>query len=121
LEKKSCSFERIYFSRGTDKEIYRERKKLGKLLTPAILNSIDHDVENTVFSYIPNTAIDAYYGLMEEMDVFCDKIKIDRILDAGKTLDREKLQTIFQLKPRVEKVARQGYETAYLYHPRFTA
>ena len=105
LEKNSCSFERIYFSRGTDKEIYRERKNLGKLLTPAILRAIDHDVENTVFSYIPNTAIDAYYGLMEEMDVFCDKIKIDRILDAGKTLDREKLETIFQLKPRVEKVA----------------
>ncbi|MCX6304879.1 MAG: amidophosphoribosyltransferase [Bacteroidetes bacterium] len=105
LEKKPCSFERIYFSRGTDKEIYRERKKLGKLLTPAILRAIDHDVENTVFSYIPNTAIDAYYGLIEEMDVFCDKIKIDRILDAGASLSQEKLKTIFQLKPRAEKVA----------------
>ena len=105
LEKKSCSFEHIYFSRGTDKEIYRERKKLGKFLTPAILKAIDHDVENTVFSYIPNTAIDAYYGLIEEMDVFCDKIKIDRILDAGKSLNQELLQTIFQLKPRAEKVA----------------
>jgi amidophosphoribosyltransferase len=105
LEKKSCSFERIYFSRGTDKEIYRERKTLGKLLTPAILLAIDHDVENTVFSYIPNTAIDAYYGLIEEMDVFCDKIKIDRILDAGKSLNQETLKSIFQLKPRAEKVA----------------
>jgi amidophosphoribosyltransferase len=105
LAKKPCSFERIYFSRGTDKEIYRERKKLGKLLTPAILSAINHDVENTVISYIPNTAIDAYYGLIEEMDVFCDKIKIDRILDAGKSLDQEKLKTIFQLKPRAEKVA----------------
>jgi amidophosphoribosyltransferase len=105
LEKKPCSFERIYFSRGTDKEIYRERKNLGKLLTPAILKAIDHDVENTVFSYIPNTAIDAYYGLIEEMDVFCDRIKIDRILDAGKSLNQEKLNTIFQLKPRAEKVA----------------
>jgi amidophosphoribosyltransferase len=104
-EKKPCSFERIYFSRGTDKEIYRERKKLGKLLTPAILKAINHDVENTVISYIPNTAIDAYYGLIEEMDTFCDKIKIDRILDAGKTLDAEKLKTIFQLRPRAEKVA----------------
>lgn len=103
--KKSCSFERIYFSRGTDKEIYRERKKLGKLLTPAILKAIDHDVENTVFSYIPNTAIDAYYGLIEEMDSFCDKIKIDRILNAGKMLSEENLRTIFQLKPRAEKVA----------------
>ena len=105
LEKKSCSFERIYFSRGTDKEIYRERKKLGKFLSPAILSAIDHDLENTVFSYIPNTAIDAYYGLIEEMEGFCNKIKIDRILDAGKSLDLERLNAIFQLKPRAEKVA----------------
>jgi amidophosphoribosyltransferase len=105
LEKKPCSFERIYFSRGTDKDIYRERKKLGKLLTPAILKAINHDIENTVFSYIPNTAIDAYYGLIEEMDAFCDRIKIDRILDAGNSISPEKLKTIFQLKPRAEKVA----------------
>ncbi|MFZ4521653.1 MAG: amidophosphoribosyltransferase [Bacteroidales bacterium] len=104
-DRKPCSFERIYFSRGTDKEIYKERKTLGKLLTPSILKAIDHDVENTVFSYIPNTAIDAYYGLIEEMDAFCDRIKVDRILDAGKSLTREKLNTIFQLKPRAEKVA----------------
>jgi len=104
-DKKSCSFERIYFSRGTDKEIYRERKKLGKLLTPSILQAIDYDVENTVFSYIPNTAIDAYYGLIEEMNVFCDKIKIERILEAQKPIDQEQLKTIFQLKPRAEKVA----------------
>ncbi len=105
IDKKSCSFERIYFSRGTDKEIYRERKKLGKLLSPSILKAIDYDVENTVFSYIPNTAIDAYYGLVEEMNSFCDKIKIERILEAQKPLDQEQLKTIFQLKPRAEKVA----------------
>ncbi len=105
LERKPCSFERIYFSRGTDKEIYRERKNLGRLLAPAILKAIDHDVEHSVFSYIPNTAIDAYYGLIEEMDAFCDRIKIDRILGAGKTLNEEKLKAIFQLKPRAEKVA----------------
>lgn len=105
LEKKPCSFERIYFSRGTDKDIYRERKKLGKLLTPTILKAINHDIENTVFSYIPNTAIDAYYGLIEEMDAFCDRIKIDRILDAGNSISPEKLKVIFQLKPRAEKVA----------------
>ena len=104
-EKKSCSFERIYFSRGSDKQIYRERKKLGKLLAPEILKSIDHDLENTVFSYIPNTAIDAYYGLIEEVDRFCDKVKIDRILGAAGKLDKEKLDEIFRLKPRVEKVA----------------
>ena len=105
IDKKSCSFERIYFSRGTDKEIYRERKTLGKLLTPSILKAIDYDVENTVFSYIPNTAIDAYYGLVEEMNVFCDKIKIERILEAQKPLDQDQLKKIFQLKPRAEKVA----------------
>ena len=65
--KKSCSFERIYFSRGTDRDIYLERKKLGKLLTPAILKAIDHDLENTVFSYIPNTASVAFRGLAEEL------------------------------------------------------
>ncbi|MCK9421986.1 MAG: amidophosphoribosyltransferase [Bacteroidales bacterium] len=104
-EKRSCSFERIYFSRGTDKEIYQERKRLGKFLAPGILKAIDHDIENTVFSYIPNTAIDAYYGLIEEIDRFCDTIKIDRILDAGKSLDVSRLNEIFKLKPRVEKVA----------------
>jgi len=104
-ERKACSFERIYFSRGTDKEIYCERKQLGKMLAPSILRAIDHDVENTVFSYIPNTAIDAYYGLIEEMDRFCDQVRIDRILDNGHALTRQKLQEIFQLRPRAEKVA----------------
>jgi amidophosphoribosyltransferase len=103
--KKSCSFERIYFSRGTDKEIYRERKKLGELLSPAILKSIDHDLENTVFSYIPNTAIDSYYGLIEEIGHFCDKIKVERILEAGHSITKDKLIEIFKLQPRVEKVA----------------
>lgn len=105
VEKRSCSFERIYFSRGTDFEIYRERKKLGNFLAPAILRAIDHDIENTVFSYIPNTAIDAYYGLIEEMGSFCDKIKIERILETGNDLNRETLNKIFNLKPRAEKVA----------------
>ncbi len=105
IEKRSCSFERIYFSRGTDFEIYRERKKLGNFLAPAILRAIDHDIENTVFSYIPNTAIDAYYGLIEEMGSFCDKIKIERILETGNDLNRETLNKIFNLKPRAEKVA----------------
>jgi len=104
-EKRACSFERIYFSRGTDREIYRERKKLGKFLAPAILQAIDHDIEHTVFSYIPNTAIDAYYGLIEEMDDFCNRIKIDRILDCGKSPDPEKLKEIIRLRPRAEKVA----------------
>jgi len=105
MEKKPCSFERIYFSRGTDKEIYRERKKLGKFLAPSILKAIDYDIENTVFSYIPNTAIDAYYGLIEEIDHFCDKIKKERILEAGSGLTSESLDEILRLKPRAEKVA----------------
>jgi amidophosphoribosyltransferase len=104
-EKKACSFERIYFSRGTDKEIYRERKMLGKFLVPAVLKSVDYDLENTVFSYIPNTAIDAYYGLIEELNLFCDTIKKDRILEAEGHLTMDKLDEILKLKPRVEKVA----------------
>ncbi len=103
--KRSCSFERIYFSRGTDKEIYRERKRLGKNLTPAILKAIECDLQNTVFSYIPNTAIDAYYGLIEEVESFCDKIKAERIMEAGKQLTPELLGEILKLKPRAEKVA----------------
>ncbi|OQX76300.1 MAG: amidophosphoribosyltransferase, partial [Bacteroidetes bacterium 4484_249] len=75
LEKKACSFERIYFSRGTDKDIYQERKNLGKLLAPAILQSINHDLNNTVFSYIPNTAAVAFKGLIEEINTFCNRIK----------------------------------------------
>lgn len=105
LEKKACSFERIYFSRGTDKEIYRERKKLGKFLAPAILKAIDYDLKNTVFSYIPNTAIDAYYGLIEEIDLFCNTIKKDRILEARGKLTPAELDAILTLGPRVEKVA----------------
>jgi amidophosphoribosyltransferase len=105
LEKRSCSFEHIYFSRGTDKEIYRERKKLGKNLAPAILQATNHDLRNTVFSYIPNTAIDAYYGLIEEVDSFCDRVKSEKILEAGATLNAADLKEIFKLKPRAEKVA----------------
>jgi len=105
MERKSCSFERIYFSRGTDIDIYRERKNLGKFLAPSILEAIDYDLENTVFSYIPNTAIDAYYGLIEEIDAFCDRIKIEKILNAGPPLTQEKLDSIFRLRPRAEKVA----------------
>jgi amidophosphoribosyltransferase len=105
LEKKACSFERIYFSRGTDKEIYKERKMLGKFLAPAILKAIDYDLTNTVFSYIPNTAIDAYYGLIEELTLFCNSIKKDRILESGGKLTSAELDEILALSPRAEKVA----------------
>ncbi|MFZ4548572.1 MAG: amidophosphoribosyltransferase [Bacteroidales bacterium] len=103
--RRSCSFERIYFSRGTDKEIYNERKQLGIALTKNILSEVGHDLQNTVFSYIPNTAASAFYGLVEGLNSVCDEIKSDKILEAGPSITREQLQEIFKLKPRVEKVA----------------
>jgi amidophosphoribosyltransferase len=105
LERKSCSFERIYFSRGTDRDIYLERKKLGKLLAPEVLKAIDHDLENTVFSYIPNTASVAFRGFAEELDRFCDSIKKDRILQLGNKVSQQTLDRILMLKPRIEKIA----------------
>ena len=105
VEKKSCSFERIYFSRGTDHDIYKERKKLGSKLVNSILSAIDHDLDNTVFSFIPNTASVAFRGLIEELTNFCDGIKKDRILQLGNNVTEEKLKEILALKPRVEDVA----------------
>lgn len=105
LEKKSCSFERIYFSRGTDKDIYQERKQLGKSLGPAILKSIGYDLENTVFSYIPNTAAVAYQGLIEGVESFSNKARQEKILQLGKDITAEKLEEIFRIKPRTEQVA----------------
>jgi len=101
----SCSFERIYFSRGTDQDIYRERKNLGKFLTPAILKAVNWDIEHTVFAYIPNTAIDAYYGMIEELDNFCDNIKRERLVNLEKDAPASQVDEILQLKPRAEKVA----------------
>jgi amidophosphoribosyltransferase len=103
--KNSCSFERIYFSRGTDQEIYQERKILGKNLVPAILNAIDHDLAHTVISYIPNTAIDAYYGLLEELNRFCNDQKKEKIFQLRATITREQIEEILQCTPRTEKIA----------------
>lgn len=105
LERKACSFERIYFSRGTDVEIYRERQKLGRALTPAILEAIDHDLENTVFSYIPNTASVAFQGLMDRVHEVCAGIKKEKILQLGKSVTPEKLDEIMNIRPRIEQVA----------------
>jgi amidophosphoribosyltransferase len=105
LEKKACSFERIYFSRGTDTDIYQERKRLGSVLTPAILRAVNHDLRNTVFSYIPNTAADAFYGMVEKLDLFCNSIKKDLILKEGTEITPTRLDEILALKARVEKVA----------------
>ena len=104
-EQRKCSFERIYFSRGTDKDIYRERKKLGELLTQAVLKAVDHDLENTVFSYIPNTAESAFYGLVKGVENYLTSIKIDTIMNQRDTIGREELEKILCRKPRVEKIA----------------
>ena len=103
--KKSCSFERIYFSRGSDAEIYQERKKLGKLILPAVLDSIDEDTDNTVFSYIPNTAETSFYGLVEAAQDFLNQRKNNYILANRNTLTAETLQELLAVKIRTEKVA----------------
>jgi amidophosphoribosyltransferase len=105
LEKRACSFERIYFSRGSDQDIYRERIALGRSVCPAILEAIDHDLENTVFSFIPNTAEVACYGMMKEMEDELDRVKERRILELGPRPDAQKLRAILALRPRMEKVA----------------
>ena len=102
LEKKSCSFERIYFSRGTDPDIYYERKKLGKLLIPNILRSINFDLKNTVFSYIPNTAETAFLGMIEGLEDYLVNKRKDIILDQKPHPDS--LEEILSFKPRVEKI-----------------
>ncbi|HAQ66144.1 MAG TPA: amidophosphoribosyltransferase [Bacteroidales bacterium] len=103
--RRSCSFERIYFSRGTDTDIYTERKALGRLLVPEILKIVEFDLENTVFSYIPNTAAVAYQGMIEGLNDFCTKVKIEKITALGANLTSETLAPIMALHPRSEKVA----------------
>jgi amidophosphoribosyltransferase len=104
-EKKSCSFERIYFSRGSDMDIYRERKKLGELLTPAILQAIDYDLENTVFSYIPNTAESAFYGMIKGVENYMVEDKKKKLLEHTKELTGKEIEKIIAARPRVEKIA----------------
>ena len=103
--RKSCSFERIYFSRGTDTDIYKERKKLGNYLVDSVLKSVNWNLENTVFSYIPNTASVAFRGLTEGLENYCNKIKTERIKQLGNDASQKELSDILKLKPRVEKVA----------------
>ncbi|MBN9283439.1 MULTISPECIES: amidophosphoribosyltransferase [unclassified Flavobacterium] len=105
LPLKACSFERIYFSRGSDAEIYQERKDLGKLIMPAVLEAIDNDTDNTVFSYIPNTAETSFYGMVEAAQDFLNQRKISDILANKEVLTAEKLQDILSVKLRTEKVA----------------
>ena len=103
--RKSCSFERIYFSRGSDAEIYQERKTLGKLILPAVLKAIDKDTDNTVFSYIPNTAETSFYGMVEAAQDFLNKRKNNHILKNRDVLTKESLQELLAVKIRTEKVA----------------
>ena len=104
-ERKACSFERIYFSRGSDKEIYKERKKLGELLFPEINKAIGGDLVNTVFSYIPNTAETSFFGLVQEAQKQIKEKSIKEVLSLKESLSRKKLEKLLSLKPRIEKVA----------------
>jgi amidophosphoribosyltransferase len=105
LEKKSCSFERIYFSRGSDRDIYLERKKLGKNLNKKIWEAIDGKLQDTVFSFIPNTAETAFYGMLEGMNEKLNAIKKEKIMELGSDPDPEKLEEILEWKVRTEKIA----------------
>ena len=104
-EKKACSFERIYFSRGSDASIYEERKNLGKLVFPQVLKSINNDITNSVFSYIPNTAETSFYGMTEAAEDVLNQQKTAKILAGGKSLSAEKVTEILSERPRFEKIA----------------
>lgn len=104
-KRRSCSFERIYFSRGSDKDIYQERKMLGSLLSPAILKSINYDIENTVFSYIPNTAETAFYGLVQGVRQYCMDWKIKELRERNGSITNEEMEAVLSVEPRIEKLA----------------
>ncbi len=104
-ERRACSFERIYFSRGSDEKIYRERIALGRSLSETVLKRIDNDLKNTIFSYIPNTAEVAFYGLVKGMEAYLNKIKVERILSWNKDFTPEKLEEMVNRKIRQEKIA----------------
>jgi amidophosphoribosyltransferase len=104
-ERRACSFERIYFSRGSDEKIYRERIALGYNLSDTVLKAINYDLKNTIFSFIPNTAEIAFYGLIKGAEDYLKKIKIERILSWNKDFDEEKLTEMINRKIRIEKIA----------------
>jgi len=104
-ERRACSFERIYFSRGSDEKIYRERIALGNHLSKIVLDRIEKDLKNTIFSYIPNTAEVAFYGLVKGMEQYLNKIKVERILSWGKDVDAARLEEMVNRKIRQEKIA----------------
>jgi amidophosphoribosyltransferase len=104
LERKSCSFERIYFSRGSDKDIYQERKELGRLVVEPVLKEIDYDTKNTVFSFIPNTAETAFYGMVKGVEDYINTVKIRKILEGKRSLDADQVKEILNMRARVEKL-----------------
>ncbi len=104
-ERRACSFERIYFSRGSDEKIYRERIALGNHLSKIVLDRIEKDLKHTIFSYIPNTAEVAFYGLVKGMEQYLNKIKVERILSWGNDVDAERLEEMVNRKIRQEKIA----------------
>ena len=104
-ERKACSFERIYFSRGSDEKIYKERKALGYNLSEPVLNAINHDLKNTIFSFIPNTAETAFLGMVKGMEAYLNKVKVERILSWDKNYDAEKLSEMVNRRIRIEKIA----------------
>ena len=105
LERKACSFERIYFSRGNDQGIYNERLELGKRIFPKVLELIDYDVKNTVFSYIPNTAEVSYFGLLKGCNTYLNEIKIKKIQALGENPCHDEIAKIMEISPRAEKIA----------------
>lgn len=104
-ENKACSFERIYFSRGSDVDIYKERKCLGETLVPAVLKAVDNDLAHTVFSFIPNTAEVAYYGMQEGLNNYLNRLKKNWITDRTHLLQEKELEQILSMRVRTEKVA----------------
>lgn len=104
-ERRACSFERIYFSRGSDEKIYRERSQLGYNMSNQVLKAVNYDTKNTIFSFIPNTAEVAFYGLWKGLDDYLKKVKIERILSWGKDITEDKLSEMINRKIRIEKIA----------------
>ena len=105
LERKACSFERIYFSRGNDKDIYNERLELGKRIFPKVLAAIDSDVRNSVFSYIPNTAEVSYFGLLKGCNTYLNEVKTKKIQELGENPCHDEIAKIMEISPRAEKIA----------------
>ena len=105
LDRRACSFERIYFSRGNDEDIYNERLELGKKIFPKVLDAIDNDVKNTVFSYIPNTAEVSYFGLLKSCNEYLNQVKTKKIKALGNHPSHKEISKIMEISPRAEKIA----------------